>query len=483
MQAAPNEFPDRISPILVKELRQGLRTWIFVGSFVVLQVAMLFLSIMGLSSAASRQSTDEYALIFWVIIGVPLLIIVPLTGLGSIGAERKANTLELVFLTRLTARRILFGKFAAQVLQGALLVCACVPYAVFRYFLGGVNLVLELQVLVALLFTSMILSGVAIGVSPLPTGLTRIASGLLIFLSLYAIPGVLFGSGMMRALGPLGFSLGFSPVASGFWLLTILLITGTLLLLLAWEFGSAQIAPPAENHSTPARLLALFTIALALIIRVWEPRLAEAAVVFALAFAFVITVGVLCEQPRFIPALYRPFVRRGALGRIVGHVLYPGWPSAVLFSVLLYGIAVWLTRLEFETVTMPEAGLFWGVGFGMVLVPLAITRMIWPIGGRPFIVLIAFQAGCAVIYAIASLLKDLRIVDLEGVLDLLPTLAFFTVPSSHLNPYYWSELVPAFLVTLLSLVVLLWRMLAAQKQIRACEQAAAQATLPSSVAA
>ena len=89
-----------------------------------------------------------------------------LVSLGAVGNERKANTLELIFLTRLTARRILTGKWLALVAQTVLLVCAVLPYAVLRYFLGSVDLGAELTAIALLLLGSAVLSGVAVGFSP-----------------------------------------------------------------------------------------------------------------------------------------------------------------------------------------------------------------------------------------------------------------------------------------------------------------------------
>ncbi len=70
---------------------------------------------------------------FWTLVALPLVLILPWTGLGAISGEHRANTLDLMFLTRLSAWRILLGKWIAIVAQAVLLLAAVLPYVVLRY--------------------------------------------------------------------------------------------------------------------------------------------------------------------------------------------------------------------------------------------------------------------------------------------------------------------------------------------------------------
>lgn len=74
---------DRLSPILVKELRQGMRARAFEGSFVILQVLMLFSVFMALVAITARHSnvSPEFGEgLFWIMLGVPILLIMPMRG-------------------------------------------------------------------------------------------------------------------------------------------------------------------------------------------------------------------------------------------------------------------------------------------------------------------------------------------------------------------------------------------------------------------
>src|SRR6188474_3353491 len=132
-----NDFADWLSPILVKELRQGLKSRAFVVTFIIVQVVMILLvgmQLLTLAGGGGRGAMDAFDGFFWAFVWLPLLVMMPARGLTAVSEEVKANTLDLVQLTRLSAFRIVFGKWVALVSQTFLLVAAILPYAVLRYF-------------------------------------------------------------------------------------------------------------------------------------------------------------------------------------------------------------------------------------------------------------------------------------------------------------------------------------------------------------
>ena len=135
------DLSDLLSPILVKELRQGVKAHLFAGALVLLHLFMVVALLVSL--AASRSSMGGRFLAgvtFWVLVCVPLLLLMPISGLRSISGELSARTLDLVLLTRLSAYRIVLGKWAAIVAVTFLLSITILPYVVLRSFLGGIEL-------------------------------------------------------------------------------------------------------------------------------------------------------------------------------------------------------------------------------------------------------------------------------------------------------------------------------------------------------
>jgi hypothetical protein len=321
MTAKP-DFPDWLSPMLVKELRQGMRSRAFLFSFLAVQAAMMFLGLMGLLNSADG-STDWVTTFFWIITGVPLLFIMPFSGLGSISSEKTANTLDLIFLTKLTARRIVFGKWVAIVAQTLLLVSAILPYAVMRYYLGGVNIAGELKTLAWMLAGSALLTSIMVGLSPL---LGRVGRAIFPF-ALFILLSILLPSLFNAPMSMFGWG----------WDWRFILAMGLqifCLVLLMLEVGAGKIAPVAENHSTPRRLIALLSILTALVYS-FVPAANGIIWTLPIFFAAPALIGAVCEPVREVPSIYRPFLRFGFPGRALGRLLYPGWPAGVLFSLLL----------------------------------------------------------------------------------------------------------------------------------------------------
>ena len=152
-----NDFADWFSPIIVKELRQGMRARAFLGIFLAIQFFMIVCVLISLGDG----SHDAAAGFFWTFIGGAILFAMPLRGLATLNGEMKGNTMELMLLTQLSAWRITAGKWLALVLQTLLLVCAVLPYVVLRYFLGGVNLVDDLAMLGFMLIGSALATALA----------------------------------------------------------------------------------------------------------------------------------------------------------------------------------------------------------------------------------------------------------------------------------------------------------------------------------
>ena len=103
------DFPDRFSPMLVKELRQGMRARGFIILFVSFQLLLAFILV-----SASAASGNDYAGaaasgIIFTIFGIAVLGIQPMRGANALSSEITGNTIEMMVLTRRSAARIVFG--------------------------------------------------------------------------------------------------------------------------------------------------------------------------------------------------------------------------------------------------------------------------------------------------------------------------------------------------------------------------------------
>jgi ABC-type transport system involved in multi-copper enzyme maturation permease subunit len=138
------DFPDRLSPMLVKELRQGMRARGFIVLFLAFQGVLAFMLLtVSINSSDNSAGATASGMIF-ALFGIASLMVQPMRGVNALSGEITGNTIEMMALTRLTASRIVFGKWFAIVSQTALILITIIPYLILRYFLGGMVLVGEL---------------------------------------------------------------------------------------------------------------------------------------------------------------------------------------------------------------------------------------------------------------------------------------------------------------------------------------------------
>jgi ABC-type transport system involved in multi-copper enzyme maturation permease subunit len=142
---------DRLNPLVVKEVRQGLRTRVFWSSFGLMLIACVFISMVAYATARESGFTPQgqgYFFAFFFCLGVVHFFIIPYSAYRSLAREREDETWVLLILTGLGPRRILRGKVASFLVQAALYASAVGPFLLFSYYLNGIDLPTILLVLV-----------------------------------------------------------------------------------------------------------------------------------------------------------------------------------------------------------------------------------------------------------------------------------------------------------------------------------------------
>lgn len=392
------DFGDWLSPMIVKELRQGLRTWVFVGAFIVLQ-AILTMTLL-ISSTAGNEEASTY--LFWMLVAAILVGIVPLRGFNALAGEMKAETLDLLMLTRLGAFRIAAGKWIALVAQGGLIAVSVLPYVVLRYFGGGIDLVGELLALLLLWMLSAAVTAVAVAFSSLPSVILRgfilLGTYVMAIMAVNAI--ILLATMRLTSSGAFFFGTSSTP---DLWLalavITPLWAYGCYFLL---DVGATAVSPLAANHATRKRLISLALILGSLAIAWYLPASADGrgiAVTCVCALSALAAFDCLTEPPATSPSVFKPFVRRGHLGRLAAAFFAPGWATGLCYYALLCVLVLAALRLV-DAVDSRQESLILANVLLAPLVPLALGLIFFrnhprPLG--PYIV-------CTLILGIASLL-------------------------------------------------------------------------------
>ena len=143
------DFSDRWPAVVVKELRQGLRSPFFVLPFILLHAfAMLALSSEyadGRAVAAGSHTMARFTVIreagaFWSVTAILVAIVMPLRTFSSLHDECRGGQSELLLLGGLSRWQIVRGKWLVQMIFCGLALVSLAPYLLIRYFFGGFNL-------------------------------------------------------------------------------------------------------------------------------------------------------------------------------------------------------------------------------------------------------------------------------------------------------------------------------------------------------
>ena len=249
-----------LNPIVIKELRQASQ-----GKFLAV-VLLIFLGIqlltvgLFLTNESVSWSFDAGRNIFKTLASMLLvicLILVPgYTGL-RLAIERSDANVDLLFITTLRPRSIIWGKFFAALVFSALLYSACMPFITLTYLLRGIDLP-SIFVLLALNFIVVAVAiqcTILLGCLP-ANRVFKIILGLGWFFLIIAfipwyialttiIPGVnLLDRGVGSQIG----SWKFLAVALG------VLITGSACIGLLAKLATALISPLSANRALPVRI-------------------------------------------------------------------------------------------------------------------------------------------------------------------------------------------------------------------------------------
>lgn len=323
---AITDFPDRLSPMVVKELRQGLRMRSFGGIFVTLHILLVLITLMG----GASSNHDSINWLFDGLITVILCLIFPLRGFAALAQEMNSGTLDMLVLTRLSAWRIVLGKWASTVLLALLIAVSLVPYVVSRYMFGGVDLAGELADLFLKWLGGAVLTAAVVCLSTIRQQWLR---SLIIGIPLIGFSFFGFFFSLILGMGGPATRVtgGFSKVPG---------VTGWLLVPLAlWViFGllgvaTTRIAPLSSLFPVFKRVVHLAAVSIVLAAAWWF----GSGATLAMPMLFLIMTDVILENNGDVPSVHAAFVRRGMLGRVAAWFFTPGWTSGFFFSLIVVG--------------------------------------------------------------------------------------------------------------------------------------------------
>jgi hypothetical protein len=193
-----DRMSDGLSPLMVKEARQGVRGREFLLAFTASLFAGMIVAFVGATQALAGNSTAgqwTFAALMACLAFLGLAV-VPLGAFSALRHERMEQTLDLITVTSLSPRRIVVGKLLAQSVKLLTLFAAIAPFLTMSFLLGGIDLTTILIAVVLLYMGSVWVGAICLFLSTLfrsraASGFVFGALGLIVVLLLFVGAGVL----------------------------------------------------------------------------------------------------------------------------------------------------------------------------------------------------------------------------------------------------------------------------------------------------
>lgn len=335
----------------------------------VLMAGAVFLDMAASDDASVKSSM--FVSLMWVVLYCSLFILFPVRALQSFNKEEKANSLELVLLTKLSGARLVFGKYFAIVSLAGLVIVSLLPYLFLQYFLRGSDIIESLTELYLLCLASAITIAVTLLNSAMARGrpvaiFFMIGLVMLAYIARIVISAV-YSSGRWFTSLP-AFTIG------------ILLIYAAITILQLLMIAASRIAPIYENYTSVKRLIGLLVLALTSLFVILEPAGLELVLILCFVSILPIIVSSCFEQMHPLLGL------RLQYKRFTPWMTYAGWPQGMVYALL---IILWLNAMVFytglvsisSTQRFPEFCFFAFVG---LILPRALMLTFPKIFGRTF---------------------------------------------------------------------------------------------------
>ena len=249
-----------LNPILIKEGRQALKSRGFSVPFLLVLLACLFWSFLGVSINENVYYGAvgwDFFSAYYLILAFPLLVIVPFGAFRSLTGEREDGTYELLSITTLRPLQIVNGKLASALMQMAVYLSAVAPCIAFTYLLRGIDLFAIATMLFWLVSASLLLSVFCLMLATLTTAkhwqvlMSVMVIAALMFIFFSTFPIVLEGE-LQRL------PWGLAVETWEFWAGSFATFSGVSMIgALSYSVAHAQLKFPTDNRSTSVRIVML----------------------------------------------------------------------------------------------------------------------------------------------------------------------------------------------------------------------------------
>ena len=419
---------DRANPLLVRSVRQDLRSRLFVSSYL---LALGGAALVAISLCMVPARGDE---------GVGMILFVAATTAWALGAwcvagqsafaallrERQDDTWDLVELTGMGPGRIVRGAWLAGMVQGAVFGAALAPFLTMGFLLRGVDVGMAFVALIGVPLIAAVAVALGILVATLPQNrATRNGATGLVGLALLACLG--FGLGMIFGVGPeLLRELGREP---GAWIIVAMIVVGGVWgAVLPLVLAASQISHRAADRSTWPRLC-WFAVAATLLVFLFGTlgiadllglrmsdrdgaELLVASGLLVIGWAVVLGLGAVAEPWALTRRQEQAITNAPRWRRWLTPVTGPGAARGRMAFLLLLAVGLGLVLIAPLTTNGDDAWADAPVRIGLLIAAYAciflvlgdlLTRRMLPVGWRtPAVQRVVTVAATLILTAVAT---------------------------------------------------------------------------------
>ncbi len=341
------------NPVVIKELRQAVRSWAVTG------MLMLFLSVLfitGITLLVTENIGGEANLelggtlfsAFMIILAGASVFFIPLYLGLRVAGERQENNPDLLYVSTLSPARIIRGKFYCGAYMALLFFSACLPFMAFTNLLRGVDLPTVFFILGYLFLAVCAANMIAIFLACLP--LSRPFKVLLVIYGFFQsfgliVPLVVMSFELMRS------GVGSMMAGRDFWIYTSSVVgSGLAITGLFFFLSVALISPPSSNRALPVRIyLTVIWLLGGLLAFGWVVQTGDAAVMFyswtyptfvLMMLALLVTIS----NSDTISQRVRRTIPQSGLKRSVAFILYNGAAGGLVWVAVILGATYFVTR-------------------------------------------------------------------------------------------------------------------------------------------
>lgn len=248
---------DRCNPILVKEVRQALKSRQFVVTFMMLVTAAWLTAVLGVLMRADdvqyKPVGPDFFFYFYIALSLATVLVVPFSAFSSLQNERQLNTFELLSVTTITPKQIVVGKLLSAMVQLLMFYSAITPFMACAAMMQGFDVTQAGYVLVVSALASLMLSMIAVMIGSLSKQkATQVMMSVVLLLGLImTVYGAIGGVGvvMLRAADRIPVDNHYFWVFNG-----LALIIASSYFILFRQIATAQLTFETDNRSTAVRM-------------------------------------------------------------------------------------------------------------------------------------------------------------------------------------------------------------------------------------